>query len=390
MRYITRLNILGGLAFISFLIAVRLVYVSGYGLPIRVNWGTPGTLADVDEGPPLADTADHRLVVFGDAWSYTGARLHDQGRGWPEWVCAKWPCRLETYAQQEHTCEGPFCGSVVDDLELQKIKSDLNELREPLPDLRAQVDRWLTNENDAIRNDPAGGDLRTRVNDTVFAVSFVIWDIWKFLHEPLDDNIKSSISRSIDSLFGQLDRLPAASESDDVRVILMLSIDPTFLPAFDASTGHKDMVSIVEQWNKELQDKAREWRGSIYIFNTNEFLVDQIRAWQYYVGGILDSNGLWEQNPWDDVEHPCAESTGKWMAAFGNEGKKCENPEKFLFWDGMHVGPTANEMMGAEIFHGIETSWIKNAENHETEQADATTPINRRMFRRNAGVSSGR
>jgi HMG box factor len=92
------------------------------------------------------------------------------------------------------------------------------------------------------------------------------------------------------------------------------------------------MVSIVEQWNKELQDKAREWRGSIYIFNTNEFLLDQIRGWQYYVGGILDSNGLWEQNPWDDVEKPCAESTGKWMAFFGNEGKKCENPEKFLFW----------------------------------------------------------
>lgn len=83
MRYITRLNVLGGLAFISFLIAVRLVYVSGYGLPIRVNWG------GVEETPPLANENEHRLVVFGDAWSYTGSRLHDQGQGWPEWVCNK-------------------------------------------------------------------------------------------------------------------------------------------------------------------------------------------------------------------------------------------------------------------------------------------------------------
>lgn len=201
-----------------------------------------------------------------------------------------------------------------------------------MPDLRAQVDRWLTNEKEAMDNNPAGGDMAARVNETVFAVSFVVWDIWKFLHSPLDDHIKSSISRSTDSLFQQLDRLPEATGTDDIKVILMLSIDPTFLPAFDASTAHKDMVSIVEQWNKELEEKAREWQGSIYVFNTNEFLLDQIRGWQYYVGGILDSNGLWEQNPWDDVEHPCAESTGKWMAFFGKDGKKCENPDKHLFW----------------------------------------------------------
>jgi HMG box factor len=181
--------------------------------------------------------------------------------------------------------------------------------------------------------DPAGGDMRARMNDTVFAVSFVVWDIWKFLHAPLGDTIKNSISRSIDSLFEQLNRLPAESGFGDVRVVLMLSIDPTFLPAFDATTGQKDMVSIVEQWNRELQEKAREWEGgSMYIFDTNEFLLDQIRGYQYYAAGMFDADGLWKQNPWDDVEHPCVESTGKWMAFLGNESKTCENPDKFLFW----------------------------------------------------------
>lgn len=221
----------------------------------------------------------------------------------------------------------------MDDLELQKIKSDLTELREPLPDLRAQVDRWLTSEHEAMRNNPAGGDMQGRMNDTVFAVSFVIWDIWKFFHAPMDDDVKSSISRSIDSLFEQLNRLPAESGFGDVRVILMLSIDPTFLPAFDATTGHKDMVSIVEKWNNELQEKAKEWQGgSIYVFDTNEFLLDQIRGYQYCAAGMLDGNGLWEQNKWDDVEHPCVESTGNWMSFLSKEGKQCETPEKFLFW----------------------------------------------------------
>jgi hypothetical protein len=181
--------------------------------------------------------------------------------------------------------------------------------------------------------DPAGGDMHARMNDTVFAVSFVVWDIWKFLHAPLGDTMKTSISRSIDSLFEQLNRLPAESGFGDVRVVLMLSIDPTFLPAFDATTGQKDMVSIAEQWNRELQEKAREWEGgSMYIFDTNEFLLDQIRGYQYYAAGMLDAIGLWEENPWDDVEHPCVVSTGKWMTFLGNESKTCENPDKFLFW----------------------------------------------------------
>jgi hypothetical protein len=55
----------------------------------------------------------------------------------------------------------------------------------------------------------------------------------------------------------------------------------------------------------------------------------------------------------------------------------------------MHLGPAANEMMGEEIFRGIETSWIKSAENHEAEHIDPI-PINRRTSRRSAGVSSER
>jgi hypothetical protein len=98
MRYTTRLNVLGGLAFLSFLIALRLVYVSNYGLPIRGKWGGWGDV----EAPPLANAAEHRLVVFGDAWSYTGARLHDRGKGWPEWVCTSVRIALSPFLQWQH------------------------------------------------------------------------------------------------------------------------------------------------------------------------------------------------------------------------------------------------------------------------------------------------
>ncbi|KAH8697673.1 hypothetical protein BGW36DRAFT_397333 [Talaromyces proteolyticus] len=384
MRYLTRLNALSGLAFVSLLIAVRLLYVSGNGLPFPGKWG--GTTAVIPGG------AEHRLVVFGDAWSYTGSRLENEGKSWPEWVCTMWPCRLESYSQKNHACKGPLCGSVVDDAELQNLQSDLNSVREPLPDLRGQIDQWLAAEQAAVGTNPADSDIQARMNSTVFAVSFLVWDVWKFLRMPFDDT-KGSTSRSIDVLFEQLDRLPAQSGSNDLKVVLMLSIDPTFLPAFDVSSGQKDLVSVVTNWNQELQEKAKNWQGgSIFVFDTNEFLLDQIRGRQFYIAGMLDGNGLWDQNPWDDVEHPCVETTdtGKWMPFPGNKDERCENPERFLFWDGMHLGPAANQMMGTEIFHGIDSSWNNSTSTEsDDEQVQETnnTPINRRRIRRSTSLS---
>lgn len=90
---------LGSLAFISILIALSLLYASGnfntVGSPLSLKGTgtTPGDVADenqVNDVPvsPIPIDSDHRLVVFGDAWSAIGSRLAEQGQAWPEWFCS--------------------------------------------------------------------------------------------------------------------------------------------------------------------------------------------------------------------------------------------------------------------------------------------------------------
>ncbi|PCH00846.1 Esterase, SGNH hydrolase-type, subgroup [Penicillium occitanis (nom. inval.)] len=312
-----------------------------------------------------ADT-DHRLVVFGDAWSAIGSRLAEQGQAWPEWVCSMWPCRLETYAQREHVCESSICGSVVDETELHTVVSDAARSLEPLPDLRSQIDQWLAAELNATQIDPSGGDLKARSDNTIFALSFLIWDVWKFNGVSMEDTEKS-MKRSLDTLFQQLDRLAEYTDSDNLRILLMMSVDPTFLPAFDPTQGQKDMIDIVTDWNNKLRKRASDWaNGSVLVFNTNEFLNNQIRSRQFYLAGMLDGHGLGNQNPWDDVETPCVSSKSTWLPFLGNKDQRCENPERFLFWDGLHLGPTANQMMATEIFHDIESLWTNDSNSTES------------------------
>lgn len=243
---------------------------------------------------------------------------------------------METYAQREHVCESSVCGSVVDETELHTVVSDAARYLERLPDLRSQVDQWLAAEFSATANvtqtGSSGGGLKARPDNTIFAVSFLIWDIWKFNGVSMEETEKS-MKRSLNTLFQQLDRLAWYTGSDELRILLMMSIDPTFLPAFDPTRRQKDMITITTDWNNKLREKANDWKsGSVLVFNTNEFLNNQIRSRQFYLAGMLDGHDLAIQNPWDDVENPCVSSKSIWLPFLGNKDQRCENPEKFLFW----------------------------------------------------------
>jgi hypothetical protein len=243
---------------------------------------------------------------------------------------------VESYAQKDRICKSSICGSVVDETELHTVDTDVSRSFEALPDLRSQVDQWLVSEVQESLRFPEVGDLHTRVNNTVFALSFLVWDMWKFNGAQLGDT-KNSIKRSIATLFQQLDRLAEHTKSKDLKILLMMSIDPTFLPAFDPSQGQKDMISVVNEWNKELKERADGWKsGKIHIFNTNEFLGNQIRSGQFFMAGMLDGHGLGKQNHWDDVENPCIHTPGHWLPFLSGKEQRCERPEKFLFWYVVH------------------------------------------------------
>jgi hypothetical protein len=37
---------------------------------------------------------------------------------------------------------------------------------------------------------------------------------------------------------------------------------------------------------------AREWSGTVYLYDTDAFMMDRIRDWQLYGVGIGEENGL--------------------------------------------------------------------------------------------------
>lgn len=223
-----------------------------------------------------------------------------------------------------------MCGSVVDEVELHTIATDAVRSLEQLPDLRSQVDQWLAMELDGTSNE--SGPV-VRANDTIFVMSFVLWDIWKF-HGLTSGDTKTSVSRSIDTIFQQLDRLAQYAGTTNLQILLMMSLDLTFLPAFDPSRNHKDMIEIVNDWNNKLKEKADAWNSKLIdVFDTNQFIKNQISSYQIFLAGLLDEHGSSRPTSWDDVENPCIQTQQRsWIPFQFEKQERCAHPEKYLFW----------------------------------------------------------
>jgi hypothetical protein len=223
---------------------------------------------------------------------------------------------------------------LVDNAELQSFKPGLVWLKELLPDLGSQIDKWIKAEEDAWEKEGLSDDaVQERQSSTIFALSFVVWDLWKFVGADYD-HAQESIGHSIETLFNQLNILSERWGTNDSKIILMMSVDVTFLPAFNpALDEQKHLVSLISAWNGELRNKAQKWdRGSVYLFDTNHFMLDQIREWQFFAAGMNDAHDLGknEDPGWEDVQHPC--SLSRREKSLVSRDEPCENPEKYLFW----------------------------------------------------------
>lgn len=207
-----------------------------------------------------------------------------------------------------------------------------------LPDFKAQLQQWLHAESFTLRGLSAE-QIQSRQERTIFVVSFGVWDVWSLVTKSKDySSAASSINRRIKSLMEQLDKLSERRVSTSLKVILMQTVDVTFLPGFAAVGGdeYKNAVKIVTEWNKRLRHEAEQWtRGTIYLFDTNAFMLDRIRDRQLYAAGIEEENGLGKNlDPgWENVGDACVEiGSGLEVMMSSKEKKICERPEKYLFW----------------------------------------------------------
>lgn len=238
---------------------------------------------------------------------------------------------MDNLAETEVPSAGMLSGCVVNNTELRRFQPMEERLRPPLHDLGDQIERWLAAEERVLQNMSSHG-LQMRLDNTIFAVSFVLWDLWKFVGKNLS-TVDQSIKHSINTIFGRLDVLSDRLESNNLEIILMMSVDPTFLPAFKPwLREQKAIVPLVDRWNQELGRKAETWnRGKLFLFDTNRFFLDQIRRRQYWVMGLIDAHGLTKNDSpdWEYVESPCLPSTRKLV---GSVQESCDNPDQYLFW----------------------------------------------------------
>ncbi|KAF6230343.1 hypothetical protein HO133_004683 [Letharia lupina] len=355
-----------------------------------------------------------RLIVFGDSWSDNGqypvnpptreltpTRDDAQGKIWTDWLCSSISCtHHDNFARSlPHVWDSGYSGAVVDSNLLNSTLSNTTlsnstfitdiEWAEPLADLKAQVQHWLAFEKKQYANSRVSEVERS---GTVFIVWFSLWDLWYYSEKTLAE-AEAAVAKTMDALFEQLDVI-AENWPSEMKLIIPEAIDTTFLPGWHTMrTGprgsdplgekQRSAVLLVEQWNRGLDMRAVRWRGgSMYIYNTNEWLLDQVREQQLSTAHLSDANGMGaNQSPWNNVRSGCVASNYKAYDVLGEDptAGRCSDPTTYLFWDDMHLGPEAMKMIGQGIAQDIAanraTSWFAHAVEESYEDEDEEAPL---------------
>lgn len=206
------------------------------------------------------------------------------------------------------------------------------ELVEPLADLETQIRQWLEFEKQQYGTSRVSEVER---NGTVFIVWFSLWDLWYYSEKNMAD-AQYAVTKAVDILFEQLDVIAEVWPSE-MKIIMPEAIDATFLPRWRGlRTGprgsdphgeaQRKAVLLVEQWNRALDIRASRWQGgSMYVYNTNEWLLDQVREQQMFEARLKDG-----KSPWNNVRTGCIQSGKAKDDAAG--AVRCSDPTTYLFW----------------------------------------------------------
>ena len=216
------------------------------------------------------------------------------------------------------------------------------DIKEPAADLRIQVQQWLAFEKTQFGTSRSKEEVK---QGTVFSVYFSIWEIWYF-SGGVYSNAQVAVTKSIETLFEQLD-LIAENWTSDLKIVFLNAVDLTFLPSWrkvrtgpygsdPSSEDQRNAVLLVEQWNLGLENRASRWnKGQVYIYDINDWLLNQIRQGQLKAGSASGAEGIGaEKNVWRNVEVGCLGSSDKSLDVTQDDGSaiRCSDPNTYLFW----------------------------------------------------------
>lgn len=206
------------------------------------------------------------------------------------------------------------------------------ELEQSLADLESQIQQWLRFEKQQYDTSRASEVER---NGTIFTMWFSLWDLWYYSEKNMAD-AQYAVTKTMDILFDKINMI-AENWPSNVKLIMPEAIDATFLPRWHGlRTGprgsdphgenQRNAVLLVEQWNRALEMRATRWQGgSLYIYNTNEWLLDQVREHQLFEARLKDA-----KSPWNNVRSGCIQpsKTKGYVAGV----VVCSDPTTYLFW----------------------------------------------------------
>ncbi|KAI1909519.1 hypothetical protein LOZ12_001945 [Ophidiomyces ophidiicola] len=244
--------------------------------------------------------------------------------------------------------------SIVDNSELEALGMSSTRKQQER-DLGSRISEWLNREEKASLY-MSTKKISVRKRRTMFVVSFGTWDLWKLAEQDIE-MAQSSAERIVDKLFIHLNNLAIKWSTSDTKVILSLPVDMTFLPAFKVRQGvnQKDAILLLEHWHERVRGYAEQWQhGSLFLLDANSFVIDQVRRRQLWVGGLINNEEFGKDGvAWENVDEPCVNVT-----QLPPKQSHCSNPEKFLFWDSLHLGPAAQKSLATEVFHAVNGSWL--------------------------------
>ncbi|KAF2404927.1 hypothetical protein EJ06DRAFT_4609 [Trichodelitschia bisporula] len=349
LRYLTRLRL------VAFLAVLSILYCAWRFPSLQVSTRLEKAFHGVST----------RIVVFGDSFSDTGANVERSSIGeslanrpvgsrpWVTTLCDEFVCdHIHNFAQSYPAGrEAVSGGAVLDNGIYANTTSDRAIASKLLPDLKAQVQKWIAFEDKHLT------PTQRRLDDILFTITFGPWDLLHYA--TLDSEIaQEAIGSSIYVLFQQLDIIADRSVKPP-RIVIPLLWDVTFSPYFmslsdnitlsEYGNQQRRTAFLIRFWNEAIRYMAGQWaRGFLFLPDWNAWVAEQLRINQLQASGTTDASGAGKDvAAFSDVSTPCLHNTAsKKPGALPAVGAGCDNPGEHLFWDDLHFSEKANRLLG--------------------------------------------
>ncbi|KAJ8099882.1 hypothetical protein POJ06DRAFT_268761 [Lipomyces tetrasporus] len=299
-------------------------------LPILVIFGD--SWSD-DASRPLP--ADRAARVAGDEFYAVKFREGRSARRFGAGLGGRWS---DGPVWPEYICEAVRCADYLN-LAVGGAKVTNNYVPSLVPDLVQQKDNFLAiKEADStiVEKDGSPTDELVDNRRTLFVFWFGINDLIQYISVlPTSGDRQRAVVSSVATLFDIATAL--AGRFPQSNFLFVSSIDVTLLPFWSERMmandlqlrKYKEVVRLSETWRLEMTKHAGNWNSSlasIQYWDANDWLARSI-------SGVA-------KNGFENLKDACFDHDSRTL---------CPTPEKYFFWDHIHLTTAAHKDIAARL-----------------------------------------